>query len=280
VSFLFVLSSLAELTHDGSLSSLVARTLAGAAIAGVVVFIARRQRTLSPSGAAAGFVTGVICTAAGWSWAILLVTLFVSANALSRYHRATKAALLDDMVAKGGERDAWQVAANGGVFTIAAVASLVHPSPIWLPVAAGAIAASTADTWATEIGTLAEHPPKLVTTGEPVPPGTSGGVTWIGSFAGLAGGAFIGILALLLGWGADAGWAAVAGGVAGSLVDSLAGATVQRRQWCQQCEKPTERLVHRCGTTTRPQRGIRWVDNDVVNGISSLTGAVVGLLWL
>src|SRR5688572_12277393 len=94
---------------------------------------------------------GVICTAAGWSWGVLLVALFISANSLSRYRRATKLVRVGDMVEKGGERDAWQVAANGGAFTAAAIAALIHPSPIWLPVAAGAIAASTADTWATEV---------------------------------------------------------------------------------------------------------------------------------
>jgi uncharacterized protein (TIGR00297 family) len=247
-------------------------------IAGVVTLTARRQHTLSRSGAAAGFVIGVICTAAGWSWALLLVTLFVSANALSRYHRSTKLARIGDMVEKGGERDAWQVAANGGVFTAAAIGALIHPSTIWLPLAAGAISASTADTWATEIGTLADHPPKLITTGEPVPTGTSGGVTWAGSLAGLAGAVSIGILALLAGWGLVSALAAVAGGIAGSIIDSVAGATFQRRRWCERCGKPTERLLHNCGRTTRPHGGIGWVNNDVVNALSSLTGAVVGLM--
>lgn len=247
-------------------------------IAGVITLAARRRHTLSPGGAAAGFIIGAICTAAGWSWGLLLVTLFVSANALSRYHRSTKLARTWDVVEKAGERDAWQVAANGGVFTAAAIGELIHPSAFWLPLAAGAIAASTADTWATEIGTLADHPPKLITTGETVPTGTSGGVTWAGTLAGLAGAASIAGLALLLGWGIRAALAAVAGGIAGSLVDSVVGATLQRRRWCEQCGKPTERLLHNCGTTTRPHGGIRWVDNDVVNAVSSATGAVVGLV--
>jgi uncharacterized protein (TIGR00297 family) len=249
-------------------------------LAAIVIVAARRQRTVSPSGAAAGLVAGVICTAAGWGWALLLVTLFASANALSRYHHSTKVERMGDMVAKGGERDAWQVLANGGVFSALAVASLIHPSTIWLPMAAGAVAAATADTWATEIGTLAPRPPSLITTGQPVPTGTSGGVTWLGSVAGMAGALCIAFIALAVGWGASAALAALVGGAAGSFVDSLAGATIQRRRWCERCTKPTERLVHGCGTTTRPNGGIGWVDNDVVNAISSLTGAVVGMIWL
>jgi uncharacterized protein (TIGR00297 family) len=225
------------------------------------------------------FVAAVICTAAGWGWAITLVTFFVSANLLSRYGRAARDARIGDMVERrGGERDAWQVAANGGVFAALAIASLVHPSADWLPPAAGAIAASTADTWATEIGTLAAHPPRLITTGRLVPTGTSGGVSWAGSLAGLAGAMFIAIVALLAGWSAPAAEAAIAGGVTGMLVDSLAGATIQRRQWCEQCDKPTEQLVHSCGTTTEMRGGFHWVGNDAVNAISSIAGAVVGAI--
>jgi uncharacterized protein (TIGR00297 family) len=221
---------------------------------------------------------GVVCTAAGWGWGVLLVALFISATALSRYRRVTKLVRVGDMVEKGSERDAWQVAANGGVFTAAAIASLIHPSPIWLPVAAGAIAASTADTWATEVGILADHPPRLITTGEAVRAGTSGGITLAGTLAGLAGAAFIAALALLLGWGFRSALGAVAGGIAGSMVDSVVGATVQRRRWCDHCGHATERLLHSCGTTTRPHGGLRWVDNDVVNAVGSVTGAVTGLV--
>lgn len=246
--------------------------------AGLITLSARRQRTLSGSGAVAGFIVGVLCATAGWGWAVLVVALFASANALSRYRRTTRLVRVGATIEKIGERDAWQVAANGALFTAAAIGSVIHPSPVWFPLAAGAIGASAADTWATEIGTLSDHPPRIITTREVVPAGTSGGVTWAGTFAGLAGATFIALLALLTGWGLRSALAAVAGGVAGSLIDSLAGAIIQRRRWCDQCNAPTERLVHHCGTITSPHGGFAWVNNDVVNAIGSLVGAVVGLI--
>lgn len=250
-------------------------------LAGIVIFIARRQRALSPSGAAAAFVVGTICAAAGWGWAILLTTFFVSASVLSRNGRALKAERTRGMVEKGDERDALQVVANGGVFAALALVSLFYPSLLWLAAGAGAIAAATADTWATELGTLARHSPKLITTGEKVPAGTSGAVTWRGTLAGVGGAACIAVVALLSGWGSRAALAALAGGVAGSLVDSILGATIQRRQWCERCDMPTEQLVHNCGTITQPRGGFGWVGNDMINALGSLTGAVVGslLLW-
>ena len=240
--------------------------------------VARRAGALSPGGAAAAVLTGTICAAAGWGWAVVLTAFFVSATALSIYRQSFKKEIVGEFVEKGGQRDAVQVAANGGIFALLAAASLIRPSPIWIAAAAGAIGAVTADTWATELGPLAKHFPKLITTGKEVPTGTSGAVTWRGSFAGLAGAATVGVIVLAVGWGGGAALATVVGGVTGSLVDSIVGATLQRQQWCERCGKTTERLVHSCGTTTQPAGGLSWVNNDVANALSSLSGAVVGAI--
>ena len=145
------------------------------------------------------------------------------------------------------------------------------------------MAAVNADTWATELGVLSSRPPRLITTGRQVEVGASGGVTWLGSVASLGGAAFIGLLGglgvLILGQGwAAAGvllLAAVAGGMAGSLFDSVLGATVQAIYWCDACQKETERKVHRCGTQTRLLRGWPWLGNDLVNFFASALGALI-----
>jgi uncharacterized protein (TIGR00297 family) len=193
--------------------------------------------------------------------------------------RSLKAERLHGRIEKGIERDAGQVIANGGIFAALAVGALVDPTPVWLAAGAGAIAAATADTWATEVGTLG-HAPKLITTGKRVATGTSGAVTWRGTVAGLAGAACIAVVSLLSGWGERAALAAIAGGIIGSLVDSVLGATIQRQQWCDRCEQATERLVHSCGMITQRNGGISWIGNDTVNTLSSLTGAGVGAILL
>jgi uncharacterized membrane protein len=74
---------------------------------------------------------------------------------------------------------------------------------------------------------------------------------------------------------------ALAGGVAGSLGDSLLGASVQRIQICPQCKVETEQYIHRCGTPTVYRRGWRWLNNDWVNFLASILGAAGGtLVWL
>ena len=200
---------------------------------------------------------------------------FVASTALSRLGAARKEARTSDVVAKGGERDAVQVLANGGLFAVAALLDVVAPSPLWRAAGAGALAAATADTWATEIGTLVGGEPRSILSGRLVPAGTSGGVTLAGTAASAAGALFVALVALALGWGAGAAAAAALGGVAGATADSLLGATVQARRWCDRCERGTERPVHGCGRPTRAVGGIRWLGNDAVNALCSLAGALL-----
>ena len=256
---------------------MLARALIGAALSAFVAVAARRTRTLATSGAIAGVVVGTISIAAGWSWGALLLSLFVSASTLSRLGETRKAERVGPVVEKGGERDAGQVLANGGVLAVAALGSLLAPSPIWYAMGAGAVAASTADTWATEVGTLKGGDPISIISGRRIAPGTSGGITLIGTAAGAGGALFIGAVATLANWPGP--FAAVAlGGVAGALADSLLGATLQSRRWCELCATATERLVHTCGTPTRHAGGLAGFDNDAVNAACSAVGALVALL--
>jgi uncharacterized protein (TIGR00297 family) len=149
----------------------------------------------------------------------------------------------------------------------------------WMAIGAGALAASAADSWGTEIGTLAARPPRSIVTWQPVLTGTSGGVSVSGTLASLGGAAFLGVLSIAVGWPRSVAAAAVVGGVAGALADSVIGATIQGRRWCRACGTETEQTVHRCGTPTEHRRGMRWLDNDAVNLASTVVGAAVAFLW-
>jgi len=252
------------------------RAIAGALAATLVASAARQTRTLSTTGAIAGALAGTIAIAADWSWGLLLLAHFTAASALSKLGERRKAELVGGVIVKGSERDAGQVLANGGVYAIAALAFLVFPSSVWYAVGAGALAASAADTWATEVGMLAGGEPFSITSGWRVPPGTSGGITPIGTVASIAGALFIGAGAALAGWPILFA-AVVLGGLAGSLADSVLGAMVQARRWCDLCAKSTERVVHSCGTPTRHAGGVEGFDNDAVNAVCSGVGALVAL---
>ena len=220
-------------------------------------------------------MVGAACVAAGWRWGALLITYFVASSLLSRWREDVKTQRTAAVVAKGGERDAVQVLANGGIYATAAVLTLLHPSPLLDAIALGALAAATADTWGTEIGTMARGTPRLVTTWREVPAGTSGAISTAGSIATLAGALFIGGVALLFGWRGAPVAAGMLGGIMGATTDTLLGATVQARRWCDRCALPTERRLHSCGAPTRSAGGIAWLDNDRVNLAAVMAGALV-----
>jgi uncharacterized membrane protein len=143
------------------------------------------------------------------------------------------------------------------------------------------MATVTADTWATELGTLSKRPPRLITTGQIVEVGSSGGVSGLGTAVSLAGGLLIGLTAALLTGQFSLALLGGLGGLAGSLFDSLLGATVQQIFYCDVCQKETEKKVHKCGHHTRPVRGWAWLNNDLVNLIASVVGGCTAVvLWL
>ena len=256
---------------------MLSRALFGAGLSLLVVIGARITRTLSARGAFAAALIGMLAVAAGWSWGLLLLSLFISASGLSKLGERKKTERIGSIIETGGMRAASQVLANGGVFAGAALGQILLPSPIWFALAAGGLAASAADTWATEVGTLAAGEPVSIISRKRVPAGTSGGISFVGTVAGVAGALFIAVMATLARWPV-AFTSITLGGVGGALADSVLGGTLQARRWCDVCAMSTERRVHNCGTTTRPAGGLAGFDNDLVNAVCSGVGALVALL--
>lgn len=253
----------------------------GFLLASLVSYLAFRVHSLNHSGALAATVVGtVVFGVGGWSWAFLLLTFFITSSALSRLFKKRKQGL-DEKFSKGHERDAGQVFGNGGLATAFVLVHALYPESSlgWVGFAA-ALAAVNADTWATELGVLNPHPPRLITKlTRVVEKGTSGGVSLMGTLASLAG-AFV--IALPAAFFTD-NWSLIPiislAGLSGSLVDSFLGATVQAMYYCPTDKKETEKHpLHTCGTRTMHIRGWKWLDNDWVNFVCALSGVVVALL--
>lgn len=259
---------------------MLVRIASAVVISLAVSLVARRSGALSMSGAAAATIIGVLALVAGWSWGILLIAYFVSSTALSRFGENEKQKLSAAIVAKGGERDALQVLANGGVFALAAllaIADAAHATR-WEALGAGVLAASASDTWATEIGTLLGGVPRSIIDRRPLARGISGGITTTGTLAALGGAALIGIVVATLSWPTPIALAVVVAGFIGSTLDSVLGATLQTRRWCDTCRALTERAVHDCGAATRRASGIPGFGNDAVNFVSGVVGGLLAVL--
>jgi uncharacterized protein (TIGR00297 family) len=269
------------------------RLILGLALSLAIGGVAYWRRALSRSGMLGAVLIGTIIFGfGGWVRGLLLIAFFVSSSLLSHYKDRRKAHLAEKF-AKGSRRDLGQTLANGGMAALLAltIGWTGADSGFYAVLALafyGALATANADTWATELGVLARSQPRLLTTGRTVPVGTSGGVTAAGFAAALAGATFIGAIGfvliqvaarLTLGAWLPGDWvvilAAAVGGFLGSAFDSLLGATVQAIYTCDRCGLETERTVHRCGQPTRQIRGWRWLNNDWVNFLASVAGALV-----
>lgn len=277
-----------------------------------IALSARYVGALSRSGARAATGLGTIVFGlGGLIWALMLLVFFVSSSVLSRLFRQRKQPL-EENYAKGSERDAWQVLANGAMAGLFCVAHAFYPMQAWPWIGfAAALAAANADTWATELGTLSAYPPRLISNGQRVEPGTSGGITLAGVLAALAGAGVVSLVGVIFWRGATglslvgvpfnlaellgvspvnfslehrAIWLVVLtlAGLVGSLVDSLLGATLQAVYRCPVCAKETERHPrHSCGTQTVRVRGLPWLNNDLVNLACTLSAALTALgTWL
>jgi uncharacterized protein (TIGR00297 family) len=250
-----------------------ARLLIGLVLSLLIALIALRRRSLSRSGAYAAVLIGtVIFVGGGPTWFLALVTFFVSSTLLGRVGRERKAAVKREFE-KGDVRDAFQALSNGGVAAVCALGMALSPHAAWAAGFIGALATANADTWATELGVLSRAEPWSLLRLSRVPRGTSGAISPLGLavtvFGGLAIGAVAALPLMVLG---------AASGFLGALLDSLLGALFQAGYYCPECRRDSEGARHVCGALSMHARGLSWFDNDGVNLVATLGGALLAAL--
>jgi len=264
--------------------SLPIRLAGGLLAASAIASVAFRARALSSGGAiAATLVGGCVFAGVGIRGSAALIAYFSTSTLLGRLPNPATA-----QQRRGNRRDAIQVFANGGIpATLAVVTCFGSPRMKALARAGffGAVASATSDTWATEIGTRLGRNPRSIVTLQPTPPGISGGITTVGLGGSLLGAAMIAFIAVVKPSPSSAcqrstAFAIAFGGITGSLVDSLLGATVQEVRICPNCRVETELLVHCRSVATRRTRGAAWCNNDIVNALSAAIGACATMALL
>ncbi|WP_323172167.1 DUF92 domain-containing protein [Natrialba sp. PRR66] len=191
--------------------------------------------TASIAGMITGILLGLLTVVLGdYNWFVVLIAFF-GIGGLSTKFRYTRKEELGVAEENNGARGSGNVLGNAAV-AIAAVLGYAASSTALLSISAelflfafaGSVATAMSDTLSSEVGSVFETP-RLITTLEPVDPGTDGGVTWQGEVAGLLGAAIVAGLSYVLFPVVDPIGAViiVAAGVAGMTVDSLLGATLE-----------------------------------------------------
>lgn len=255
------------------------RVLWSAAAAAALAGVALWKKALTPGGLAlATCLALVICFCGGVSGYLALAATFVFTVAAGKLSGAKRERVEKKLHAKTGPRDAAQIFCNVFVGTVCLALWRFTGCRGLLWAYGGAMAASLADSMASELGVLSKRPPRDILTLKPVAAGLSGGVTALGFGMSALGAALV---ALVYALPADGpGFAAfldvTAAGVFAAVCDSALGSGVQVKYRCGVCGALTEKPVH-CGVPGAAERGVRWMTNDAVNLCNNLLGALAAL---
>ena len=229
--FMFCASMIERSALDSNLPYLGRRIILAVAINLVFALSSLGFKLITRSGAATGFVLGVaVYLGYGWKSFALLLAFFVLGSTATRLGYAKKAARGIAERRRGARswREALANTLAGAFFAILVITT--HHEAAFLLALMAAFAEAAGDTVSSEIGQWLSARAYLITTFEPVPAGENGGISWSGTVAGLAASALVVALGYGLGL-ATLGGAAVAfvAACAGSLLDSVLGATLERR---------------------------------------------------
>ncbi len=215
--------------------------------------LARLLRGVTNSGALAGaFICFVIYVGGGPGAFAALITVFALAWITTRLGYARKQKLGTAERREG--RKASQVGANLGIATACAAASIIsHNRTIFLLAMAAALSEAAADTVSSEVGQALGESPRLITSWRLVPAGTDGGVSLIGTMAGIVAAGIVSAVCLVGGLLSLPCLAiSIGAAILGMIADSFLGAGPERR-------------------------GL--VNNDLVNFLGTLTAAAAAY-WL
>lgn len=244
----------------------------------LIAVIAYKAKSLTLGGAIGAFFMGfIILWATSFSGFFLFLLFFVSCTVIGRISKAIREVenIKEVMEKKGHTRDFMQVLANGLMATIAALLWSVSLENKALVMFGAAVAEAASDTFAGEIGRLSKRQPVSILNFKPVQRGLSGGITVLGLIAAMLSSAAMALCWYLWFFDVTVLEAVLVGttGFAGCLLDSVLGAGVQGIYYDPKTKQFSEDK-EKDGKALELSRGIRWVDNDVVNLMSNVFSGV------
>lgn len=219
----------------------------------IAAVLSYRTKKLTRAAAILGDVVGLcIYKGAGFPGLFCLAVFFALGTWATKLKIAQKTSIGAAEKNKG-RRTIIQVLANAGVAALLALMAWQSPGKAGIVqiMIAGAFAAATADTLSSELGMVYGRRFFNILTLKKDTCGLDGVISLEGTLIGLLGSALIAMIySLTTKWGVAFYWITLAGFI-GNLVDSILGAALERRDF---------------------------IDNNMVNFLNTLTGAIV--CWL
>ena len=201
---------------------------------------------------------------------IILVVVFLGSIIAKLFHKNKKS----------NKRKLIQIISNVGIGALSLIIYKFTSNDLYLLIYASVMAESLADTLASDIGVLSKNEPINILTLKKGERGLSGNISFLGLTSALIGSLLIGTIYYI---GMDKSITSfiiiILSGFLGSLIDSILGASIQVKYKCTKCKKITERKEH-CGKKTNYYKGIKWIDNNLVNLLSNAIVFIILLIIL
>lgn len=219
-----------------------------ASVAATIIF-----RKLTLAGAfTGGLMAALLYKGLGITGIVLLGAFFVTGTLATSLGRRKKEAL--GIAEKNkGQRTASQVLANGGVAALAGLLAIIYPQYLmaWQLAAAASLAAASADTLSSELGSVYGRNFYNILTFKKDTCGLDGVVSLEGTLWGMAGSLVIALIYMAAYSYSAFTWWILLAGFTGNVADSVLGAAFERKGW---------------------------IKNDQVNFLNTLIAAFVGLI--
>lgn len=221
----------------------------------LLIAVAQRLPLLTRAGWVHAGVLGTLLLGSldwpGW-WAVVLYLALGSLVTRLGFRRKRDQGLAEARGGRRGPENVWGSAATGAAL---ALLSVVPSAPVLLLKLgfAASFSAKLADTFGSEIGKRWGRHTVLITTLQPVPPGTEGAISLEGTLASLLGSALMALVMQQLGLlQGPVSWLLVTTvGVIATLLESLIGAGLQQR--------------------------FSWLSNELVNALQTLIAALLAM---
>jgi len=238
------------------------------------------RKWLNVSGALAAIFVGIcILWCMKLQGFVILLYFFAMANLFSRLSKKHNIFIDTTLEKKGNQRDGIQVLANGGLACLGAILYLTSSTVTGILIFSASMAEAISDTLAGDVGRFSPHQPFSIRTHLPVKKGLSGGVTFLGLLAGLLSSGSVALLTILFfkcKASAVCFTVITFSGFIGCIVDSFLGAYYQIHYWDESSSSITEKEKDSItGEKNEFVRGLKWMDNDMVNFISNLVAVII-----
>ena len=215
----------------------------------------------------------IISLFGGFPCFVILLVTFLGASLAEVISKNNKIKI--NINEKCGQRDIIQIVVNVLPATIAIIIFHFTNNNIFLMGYVAMMGETLADTLGSDIGIISKKKPINILTFKRSQPGLSGNVTFLGLCCELGGSLMIGLIYyLLINNNIIDMLIITSSSLMGGLFDSVLGALGQVKYKCQKCKMITEKKMH-CGYKTEYYKGIRWIDNDIVNLFSNLFSLIV-----